>query len=77
KKARSLSLDLFATLEIALAAQVRAEQRAQWQRENADAIQAYNQYVEENDTFGDGESTLCPKISYIGTERLFSPLQSL
>ncbi|WP_163560815.1 type II toxin-antitoxin system CcdA family antitoxin [Halomonas sp. NO4] len=75
--ARSLSLNLSATLGIALAEQVRAEQCAQWQRENAGTIQAYNQYVEENDTFGDDERTLCPVPSYIDTESLFSPPKTL
>lgn len=55
EQARSLGINLSATLERALAEQVRAEQRAQWQRDNADAIQAYNQFVEENGTFGDSE----------------------
>ncbi|MEE2000773.1 type II toxin-antitoxin system CcdA family antitoxin [Alkalimonas sp. NCh-2] len=53
EKARGLNINLSATLEQALAEQVRNEQRAQWLRENADAIQAYNQFVEANGTFSD------------------------
>ncbi|GGY00678.1 antitoxin [Litchfieldella qijiaojingensis] len=53
EKARSLGINLSASLESILAEQVRAEQRAQWQQENAGAIQAYNQFVEENGTFSD------------------------
>lgn len=53
EKAKSLNINLSATLEHALAEQLRTEQRAHWLRENADAIQAYNQYVEANSTFSD------------------------
>lgn len=51
--AKGLNINLSATLEQALAEQVRAEQRAQWLRENADSIRAYNQFVESNGTFSD------------------------
>ncbi len=53
EKARSLNINLSATLEHALAEHLKAEQRAQWLRENANAIQAYNQFVETNGTFSD------------------------
>lgn len=53
EKARSLEINLSATLERALAEQLRNEQRAEWLRENADAIQAYNQFVKTNGTFSD------------------------
>ena len=39
---RSLKINLSATLEQALAEQLRALRRAQWRQENASAIQAYN-----------------------------------
>lgn len=52
-RARSLNINLSATLEQALAEQLRNEQRAQWLRENAGAIQAYNRFVEINGTFSD------------------------
>ncbi|RUO17959.1 acetoacetyl-CoA synthase [Aliidiomarina iranensis] len=53
EKARGLNINLSATLEQALAEQLRNEQRAQWLRENADAIKAYNQFVESSGTFSD------------------------
>lgn len=53
EKVKGLNINLSATLERALAAQLRAELRAQWLRENADAIQAYNQFVDANGTFSD------------------------
>ncbi|WP_430010396.1 type II toxin-antitoxin system CcdA family antitoxin [Methylophaga lonarensis] len=53
EKAKGLNINLSATLEQALAEQLRAEQRAQWLRENAHAIEAYNQFVESNGTFSD------------------------
>lgn len=52
-KARGLNINLSATLEQALAEQIRIEQRAQWLRENAKAITAYNEFVETNGTFSD------------------------
>ncbi|MDO8272811.1 MAG: type II toxin-antitoxin system CcdA family antitoxin [Gammaproteobacteria bacterium] len=53
EKARTLGINLSATLEQALAEQLRVEQRAQWLKENADAIKAYNKFVESNGTFSD------------------------
>jgi antitoxin CcdA len=53
EKARALNINLSATLEQALADQLRTEQRAQWLRENAAAIKAYNHFVELNGTFSD------------------------
>jgi antitoxin CcdA len=53
EKAKGLNINLSATLERALAEQLRTEQRAQWLRENSKAIQAYNQFVETNGTFSD------------------------
>lgn len=52
-KARGLNINLSATLEQALAEQLRAEHRVQWLNENADAIKAYNLFVELNGTFSD------------------------
>jgi antitoxin CcdA len=54
EKAKSLNINLSATLEAALAEQLRAEQRTQWKAENAKAIQAYNNFVDENGVFSDG-----------------------
>jgi antitoxin CcdA len=53
QKAKDLKINLSATLEVALAEQLRNQQRAEWLRENAKAIQAYNQFVETNGTFSD------------------------
>lgn len=53
EKARGLNINLSATLESALAEQLRTEQRAQWLRLNANAIQAYNHFVEASGTFSD------------------------
>lgn len=53
QKAKSLNINLSATLEHALVEQLRNKEQAQWLRENADAIQAYNQFVETNGTFSD------------------------
>lgn len=53
EKARALNINLSATLEQALAERLRTEQRAQWLRENSEAIKAYNQFVEFNGTFSD------------------------
>ncbi|MBB3331310.1 antitoxin CcdA [Halomonas campaniensis] len=57
QQARRLGINLSATFESALSDKVRAEQRERWQRENSDAIRAYNQFAEEHGTFGDGERT--------------------
>jgi antitoxin CcdA len=53
EKARGLNINLSATLEQALAEQLRSAQRAKWLSENKDAIIAYNQFVEANGTFSD------------------------
>lgn len=52
-KAKRLNINLSATLEHALAEQLRTKQRAAWLRENADAINAYNEFVETNGTFSE------------------------
>lgn len=53
EKARGMNINLSATLEQALAEQLRSAQQAQWLRENADAIKNYNQFIESNSTFSD------------------------
>lgn len=53
EKSREIDINLPATLEQALAEKLRHEQREQWLRENADAMIAYNQFVESNGTFSD------------------------
>ena len=54
EKAKGLNINLSATLEAALAEQLRTEQRNQWRVENAKAIEAYNRFVEDNGVFSDG-----------------------
>ncbi|RMD98051.1 MAG: acetoacetyl-CoA synthase [Calditrichaeota bacterium] len=53
-KARALGINLSATLERALIEEIKRRQRAQWLKENAGAIEAYNQFVEERGVFSDG-----------------------
>lgn len=52
-KAKSLNINLSATLEAALKEQVRLKEQAQWLKENDEAIQAYNAFVEKNGSFSD------------------------
>lgn len=52
-QARSLKINLSATLEQALTEQLRERRRAEWRQENAPAIRAYNDHVEKYGTFGD------------------------
>lgn len=52
-KAKALKINLSATLETALTELVNARQRELWKQENRQAIEAYNQMVEERGTFSD------------------------
>jgi len=52
-EARSLNINLSATLEQALAESVREKKRQQWIAENRDAIQVCNELVEKNGLFSD------------------------
>ena len=52
-KAKELKINLSATLEATLSELVSARQRELWKQENKIAIEAYNQLVEENGSFGD------------------------
>ena len=54
EKAKGLNINLSAALEEALTEQVRAERRKQWQKENAGAILAYNNFIADNGVFSDG-----------------------
>ncbi len=49
--ARALDINLSATLEKALNAEVRLRRREQWLEENREAIAAYNAHVEEHGVF--------------------------
>jgi len=52
-QARSLKINLSATLESALIEIVNDKQRELWREENQQAIASYNQLVEEHGTFSD------------------------
>jgi len=52
-QARAEDINLSATLEAALAEQLRIRRRDRWRTENAAAIEAYNRDVDENSSFGD------------------------
>ena len=51
--ARALDINLSATLERALEAEVRARRRAQWLEENREAIAAYNARIARDGLAGD------------------------
>lgn len=51
--AKSLEINLSATLERALEAEVRARRRELWLAENRDAIAAYNSRIERDGLAGD------------------------
>ena len=53
KKARSLKINLSATLEQALVSDVRKAERQKWQTENREAINALNELAENNGLFSD------------------------
>jgi antitoxin CcdA len=52
-KARELKINLSATLERALTEQVGARQKEMWKEHNRGAIEAYNELVASDGTFGD------------------------
>mgnify|MGYP000138712440 FL=1 len=52
-KARALKINLSATLERALSEQLARQQEAAWRQENAEAIEAYNRFVEMHGCFSD------------------------
>lgn len=53
KKAKSLDINLSATLEKALAQALKEKQREQWLADNRQAIAAYNEHVEAHGVFSD------------------------
>jgi antitoxin CcdA len=53
EKARSLKINLSATLEIALEKQIRESERARWLNENRQAIGKLNELAEKNGLFSD------------------------
>lgn len=54
KQARELDVNLSAVLEEALADVVKARLSQRWLEQNREAIEAYNQHVEEAGVFSDG-----------------------
>jgi antitoxin CcdA len=57
KAAREAGVNLSAALEEALTDKVRQAKRKQWLRDNADAIAAYNELVEQEGVFSEGSRT--------------------
>ena len=53
EEARALEINLSATLEKALEAEVRARKREQWLEENREAIAAYNARIERDGMLSD------------------------
>jgi antitoxin CcdA len=51
--ARAEDINLSATLEAALADQLRLRRGDRWRADNAEAIEAYNRDVDGNGSFGD------------------------
>jgi antitoxin CcdA len=51
--ARQAGVNLSATLERALAAELASLQRARWRQENRAAIAAYNRHIDEHGAFAD------------------------
>ncbi|MFR0689696.1 type II toxin-antitoxin system CcdA family antitoxin [Enterobacterales bacterium AE_CKDN230030158-1A_HGKHYDSX7] len=55
KQARELDVNLSAVLEEALADVVKERLGQRWLEQNREAIETYNQHVEENGVFSDGQ----------------------
>ncbi len=53
KRSRELNINLSATLEQALKAKLAETEAEKWKRQNKNAIQAYNEFVEEHGCFSD------------------------
>ena len=51
--ARAADINISATLEAALADQLRIRKRERWRADNVEAIEAYNSDVDKNGSFGD------------------------
>ena len=52
-KTKQLNINLSATLELALKEVLVKKEQQQWQKENKNAIKAYNNFIEENGCFSD------------------------
>ena len=53
KKTKALNINLSATLEQALREKLAETEANKWKKENKRAIEAYNDFVEENGLFAD------------------------
>jgi antitoxin CcdA len=53
KKSRALNINLSATLEQALKEKLKNIEAKKWVAENSNAINAYNDFIDENGCFGD------------------------
>ncbi|WP_111977631.1 type II toxin-antitoxin system CcdA family antitoxin [Algibacillus agarilyticus] len=53
KRTRALNINLSATLEQALKDKLKSIETKKWVKENKNAIQAYNDFIDENGCFGD------------------------
>ena len=53
KKTRALNINLSATLEQALKDKLKNIEAKKWVKKNKNAIQAYNDFVDENECFSD------------------------
>jgi antitoxin CcdA len=54
ESARAAGINLSATLERALTAELAELQRRKWREENREAIAAYNEHVARHGTYSDG-----------------------
>jgi len=54
QKAKALDINLSATLEAALAAEVKRRRAEQWLTDNKASLDAYNVFVEKHGVFSDG-----------------------
>ena len=54
QKAKTLDINLSATLETALAAEVKRRRAERWLEENKASLDAYNNFVEKHGVFSDG-----------------------
>lgn len=57
EEARKLKINLSAVLTEALIEKFRENKREEWLRDNKKSIEALNQWVEENGSFGDFQRT--------------------
>ena len=54
QKARALDINLSATLEAALAVEVKRRRAEQWRMDNQPSLDAYNRFVAKHGVFSDG-----------------------